>query len=236
MKENKKLEDKNKIIRFTKFELIQHLLLFITLLMLSLTGLSLKYYDSAIGNFFIDLEGGFKNRGKIHTIFSIVLILLGIIHAFYVTFSDRGQEQIRLLKFRLKDFKDFFLSLRNSFGMSKEKPKFEKYSFSQKFQYWGVIVGCFFMILTGVILFLKKIEVGMLLPKWLWDITFIIHGAEGLIIFIVLLVWHLYNVHINPEYFPMQKTWLTGKISEKELEEKYPLEYERLKDKESKNL
>jgi hypothetical protein len=89
------------------------------------------------------------------------------------------------------------------------------------------------MILTGLVLFMKKIEMGMLLPKWLWDITFIIHGAEGLIIFIVLFVWHIYNVHINPDYFPMQKTWLNGKISEDELKEKYPLEYDRLMKKDS---
>jgi formate dehydrogenase subunit gamma len=219
---------KKVIIRFTKFELIQHILLFITLLILSITGLSLKYYDSYLGKWFIDLEGGIGRRGQIHTIFSFILIILGIIHAFYVTFSDHGQEQLRQLKFKLKDFSDFIISLKHSFGFSKKKPEFEKFSFSQKFQYWGVIVGCFLMILTGLILFMKKIEVGMLLPKWLWDITFIIHGSEGLIIFIVLFVWHIYNVHLNPDYFPMQKTWLNGKISEEELKEKYQMEYDKM--------
>jgi formate dehydrogenase subunit gamma len=220
-------------IRFTKFELIQHILLFLTLIILSLSGLSLKYHDSFLGKFFIDLEGGFEKRGQIHTIFSFLLIFLGILHAFYVTFSNNGQEQLRAMKFRIKDFSDFILSMRAGFGLSIEKPQFEKFSFSQKFQYWGVIVGCFFMILTGLVLFMKKIEMGMLLPKWLWDITFMIHGSEGLIIFLVLFIWHIYNVHLSPDYFPMQKSWIDGKISEEELKEKYPLEYDRLVKKDS---
>jgi hypothetical protein len=42
------------------------------------------------------------------------------------------------------------------------------------------------------------------------------------------VVWHLYNVHLNPQVFPMSKVWLTGRISKKDLRRDHPLEYERL--------
>jgi hypothetical protein len=38
----------------------------------------------------------------------------------------------------------------------------------------------------------------------------------------------MYNVHLNPESFPMSKIWLNGKITGKELRTLHPLEYEEI--------
>jgi len=223
-----KSDDEQQIVRFTLIERIQHIILFVTLIMLSLTGLSLKFYDSWFGRFMINLEGGFEARGKIHNIFAFILMGLAVFHAFYIVWSKHGHEQLMLMRFKMKDIKDFLLSIKHNLGLTKEIPKFERFSFTQKFQYWGVVIGSAIMIITGLILMLKALSVAMVIPKWLWDIINVVHGYEGLLIFIVLLVWHLYNVHLSPGYFPIQKTWITGKITKQELREKYPLEYKRL--------
>jgi cytochrome b subunit of formate dehydrogenase len=216
------------VVRFTLIERIQHIILFITLIMLSLTGLSLKFHDSWFGRWMVELEGGFEARGQLHNIFAFILMGLAVFHAFYIIFSEHGHQQLMRMKFKLKDLKNFILVLQRNFGRTKEKPQFEKFTFTQKFQYWGVVVGCIVMIITGIILMLKVMSVAMVFPKWLWDIIAVVHGYEGLLIFVVLFVWHLYDVHLSPGSFPMQKTWLTGTISRQELQEKYPLEYERL--------
>jgi len=44
------------------------------------------------------------------------------------------------------------------------------------------------------------------------DVTAIVHGYEGLILFLLLFGWHLYIVHLSPGNFPMQRTFLTGRI------------------------
>jgi hypothetical protein len=54
-----------------------------------------------------------------------------------------------------------------------------------------------------------------------------------MLIFVVLFVWHIYDVHISPDVFPMSTVWLTGKISKDKLKENHPLEYERIFGKES---
>lgn len=192
-----------------------------------LTGLSLTFHDSWFGKFMIELEGGLEGRGNLHNFFAFVLMALAVFHLFYITFSDKGHREISYLKYRKRDFRDLILSFKYNFGMSKEKPRFGRYTLSQKFQYWGVVVGCAIMIVTGIVLLLKVWNIAMIVPKWLWDITNLVHSYEGLIIFLVLFVWHIYDVHLSPGVFPMSKVWLTGKISEEEMKREHPYEYEQ---------
>jgi cytochrome b subunit of formate dehydrogenase len=223
-----KMKTDEHLVRFNLIERIQHIILFITLIMLLLTGLSLSFYDSWFGKFMIQFEGGLQNRGKLHYIFAFILIGLAVFHAFYITFSDKGHREISYLKYRKRDLKDIILSFKYNFGMSKEKPRFGRYNLAQKFQYWGVVLGSALMIVTGLVLLLKVWSVAMIVPKWLWDITNIIHSYEGLLIFFVLFLWHMYDVHLSPGVFPMSKIWLTGKISKKELMDEHPQEYEEI--------
>ncbi len=215
------------VIRFNLIERIQHIILFVTLIVLLITGLSLTYHNTWLGKFIIGLEGGMQNRGKLHIFFAFVLVILAAFHLFYIIFSDKGHSEIAHIKYRKKDFRDIVTSFKYNFRLSKEKPEFARYNLIQKFQYWGVVFGCMLMILTGVILLLKVWGIGMVVPKWLWDITSIIHSYEGMLIFLVLFLWHIYDVHLSPDVFPMNMTWLTGKISKAKLKENHPLEYER---------
>ncbi len=220
------------VVRFNLAERIQHIILFVSLIMLLITGLSLTYYDSWIGRMMIGIEGGLEGRGNIHNFFAFLLIALCIFHAFYVTFSDKGHKEISHLKFSRKDFRKFIAGIKFSTGLSNEKPKFGRYNISQKFQYWGVVLGCAVMIVTGLILLLKVWGIAMIVPKWLWDITNVVHSNEGILIFIVLFLWHIYDVHLSPKIFPMNRVWLTGKISKEELQKEHIEEYEEIYGKE----
>ena len=68
------------------------------------------------------------------------------------------------------------------------------------------------------------------LPKFMLDLTLVIHGYQGLLIFVILLFWHLYIVHLHPSVFPMNPAWLTGKVDSEWLRQEHPLEYEKLKE------
>ena len=140
------------LIRFNIIERIQHVILFVALIMLLLTGLSLTYYDSWFGRFMIDIEGGLESRGRLHYFFAFVLMALGMFHAFYVTFSNKGQSEIAHLKYSKKDFRNMLLSFKYNFGIGKTRPYYGRYNLSQKFQYWGVILGSTIMVVSGIIL------------------------------------------------------------------------------------
>ena len=91
-------------------------------------------------------------------------------------------------------------------------------------------MGLAMMILTGFILWFETLSMAIM-PKWVIDVTFVAHGYEDLLAFLVLFLWHMYNVHLNPSVFPMDKTWITGKISLEDLKEKHYLEYQEIEGK-----
>jgi len=68
----------------------------------------------------------------------------------------------------------------------------------------------------------------IILPKWTIDLNRIIHSFEATVVFLILVIWHLYNVHLNPRVFPMNRVWLTGMVTKEDMKKDHPLEYIRL--------
>ena len=83
-------------------------------------------------------------------------------------------------------------------------------------------------VLSGLALWFAT-EAMAVMPKWAFDLLAVLHGRESVVIFLVLFLWHLYDVHLRPEVFPMDWSWITGRISLADLQERHPLEYERLR-------
>jgi hypothetical protein len=46
------------------------------------------------------------------------------------------------------------------------------------------------------------------------DIMLVLHATEAQFIFVLFILWHLYDVHVAGGNFPMNPAWLTGKMSE----------------------
>lgn len=191
---------------------IQHIVLFLSLIILAISGLALYFHETWFGKFLIELEGGIESRGKIHRFSAIVLVLLCFYHLIYILLSEKGHSEFSKILVRVQDFRDFVIDIFYSLNLSQTHADFEKYSYREKFQYWGVAAGVLIMTFTGLILWFQDIAMSVM-PKWCIDLTFIIHGSAGLIIFFLLFIWHLYDVHLSPFNFPMDWSWLTGKIS-----------------------
>lgn len=221
------INSKGGIQRFDLNQRIQHIVLFGCLIVLSLTGLALKFHSTFFGRLLIKIEGGGMARGLIHRAAALAFMGFCLFHVLYAVFSTRGHQELMNLKPAEKDLKGFLDSVRFNLGFSKKKPRFDRFSYKEKFQYWGVAFGSVLMILTGLMLWAGTNFMNIL-PKWVLDLTFLIHGYEGVLLFILLFVWHIYNVHLSPDVFPMSKVWLTGKISLEELKKNHVLEYERL--------
>ena len=214
------------IQRFTANELAQHWVLLVSLTVLAATGLGLFAAETRFGRTLIALEGGIEARGTLHRVFAVVLMVLAGWHFLYVVFTERGHRQLMEMRPRAADLRDAGALLAFLLGRRRALPEFGRYTPLQKLQYWGAGLGSLTMILTGLVLWFHTASM-MVMPKWVFDVTAIVHGYEGLLLFALLFGWHLYIVHLSPGSFPMQRTFLDGKISARRLWSEHRAEYRR---------
>jgi formate dehydrogenase gamma subunit len=217
-----------KVIRMSLLFRVQHFMLTVVLLVLAVTGFALMYHENAIAQAIIRIEGGVQNRGIIHRIAAVLLMANLVYHVFYMLLSREGKAEFRDFLVTRKDVDDFLQSLRYNVGLTSEYPRLGRYGFKEKFQYWGTAIGTVLIACTGFMLWAETFSMRFF-PKFFLDLALIIHGYQGLLGFLLLFLWHIYNVHLHPSVFPMNPAWITGKVSAEWLRQEHPLEYEKLK-------
>jgi hypothetical protein len=63
-------------------------------------------------------------------------------------------------------------------------------------------MGTAIMCVTGFMLFLPTLAT-RLLPGEAIPAAKLAHSSEGLMAFLVIIIWHIYNAHLKPSIFPM---------------------------------
>jgi formate dehydrogenase subunit gamma len=228
MTENDDRKDqRDRIMRFSFSERFIHVLLFGSLIILSVTGLSLKYNDSWLAHWIIRLEGGVLFGGIIHRFAAILLLVTFAYHILSIMFTNRGHQFLQDLLPKKKDFTDFGALVKYDLGLRREGPLFDRFSCIEKFQYWATGLAIVLLGISGLMLWFET-PFMMVFPKWMLDLNHLVHSFEATAVFIVLVIWHLYNVHLNPRVFPMNRVWINGMVTREEIKENHPLEYRRL--------
>jgi cytochrome b subunit of formate dehydrogenase len=225
------------IERFNIIFRIQHVIMFTTFLLLAFTGWGLKYANAPAGvsSMWIRIWGGPETAGIIHRVAGVTMLTDFVWHVIYLGYLFAvGRMTINLRTTIIPLPKDIFDVVKNYmyfFGLSKEKAKFGKYSYAQKFDYWAVFWGMFIIGFSGFALAFPML-VSPIIPQaassWIWQILSIMHSDEALLAIVFILFWHFYNEHLKPENFPMSWLWITGKMSTNKLKHHHPLEYELL--------
>ncbi len=236
-----KKEEIKYFTRFGKNFRFQHITLLISTVMLILTGVPLKFPKNGASQFIIDLFGGAAGARSVHHFFALGLIFIGIYHLIYSFWSSSGRKDFYELLPSLKDFSNLINQLKYYLGYRKEKVKYGRFSYVEKFDCWAVYWGLIMMIGTGAVMWLfqgkfepfifGEIELSFgpdIVTNSVYAIAREMHSDEALLATLVIVGWHFYNVHLNPHKFPMSKVWLTGKVTEKEMLEEHPLEYEEI--------
>jgi cytochrome b subunit of formate dehydrogenase len=108
------------------------------------------------------------------------------------------------------------------------RPQFDRYTYWEKFDYMAVFWGMFIIGGSGLILWFAE-ELSPYLPGWVFNIATLVHGHEALLAVGFIFTIHFFNGHVRPEKFPMDMVIFTGRVTEHELREERPLEYERLR-------
>ena len=219
--------------RFNRNFRFQHIVMFTSVIILIVTGMPIKFPDFVLSRYLVNLWGGIHNSTLVHRIGAVMLIYFMVHHLLYTVLSRRGRRDLVLLIPTPKDARDAVQNVRHFLGKTEEKPRFGRFSYIEKFDYWAVYWGCVIMIGSGLFLWFEGIVLKYF-PKYILDVALEMHSDEAMLATMAIVIWHFYNVHFNPDRFPGTLMWWHGRISEHEMKEEHPLEYEEIMAKREK--
>lgn len=220
-------ERSQSVERFSLGWRLQHILLALSVTGLALTGLAYRYYATPFGKFLLTIEGGFGSRGVLHRVFAGMLAAAAAWHIFRIVFTRTGHEDFMQSMPEPGDGRRWIEALKAKFAGKPYDAEWGRYTLGQKVQYWAVATGTLLMLGTGAILLTGDNAVAAM-PKWIVDMLRVAHGGEGVELMIFIVLWHLYSTHLSPGRFPMDRSWLTGRISKENLKTYHLREYRRL--------
>jgi len=213
--------------RFNRNFRFQHMVMFTSVILLIITGMPLKFPNFLLSRFVINFWGGIRNSTIVHRVGAGMLIYFMVHHLFYTILTRDGRRDFWLLLPSLQDAKDIAQNVRHFLGKTPDKPRFGRFSYIEKFDYWAVYWGCIIMIGSGLVLWFENV-VMRFFPKYVTDVAHEMHSDEALLATLAIVIWHFYNVHFNPDRFPGTLLWWHGQLSEHEMKEEHPLEYDEI--------
>jgi len=211
-------------VRMNIHERVQHHLVWTTFIILAVTGFMVEFPESWLVFFDPYREAVFYWRGLLHRIAAIVMVVNIFYQTGYLALSEGGRSYFKAMIPGLKDAKDFIHNMAYYLTLRKEKPLFDRFNYKEKLEYWTGWIGNIIITITGFFLWYQEY-----FPKFVFDLSILVHTMEAILASCAIMVWHFYEVHLKPGKFPMSTIFLDGKIPEHELQEEHPLQYERIK-------
>jgi cytochrome b subunit of formate dehydrogenase/nitrate/TMAO reductase-like tetraheme cytochrome c subunit len=210
---------------------IQHWLMLTGVILLGLTGWPLRGAGAPeaveTSRKFLALFGGVHGAGLWHRAAAVMIIVSGAYHLFYLTFLATKKRLPLSMLPGPKDAIDIRDNLLYMLGLRKEKPRFDRYNYLEKFDYWAVFWGIVMMVGSGFVYWFP-VTFAKFLPHWVLASAQIVHGEEATLAILFLFCVHFYNVHLKPSIFPMSWIWLNGQISLEAMRDEHPAEYEQM--------
>jgi len=226
--------DGKQFVRFSRLNRILHATMIVSFLSLALTGMTLKFSYTGWAGFLSRLFGGFESAGSIHRFAAFVMITVFIVHV--VDLFRRKKHEFGTWKAMLmgphtmlptrKDLKDLTGSIRWFLGRG-PRPRYGRWTYWEKFDYFAVFWGIFVIGSTGLTLWFPELFTHVF-PGWALNVATIIHSDEALLATGFIFTVHFFNTHLRPEKFPMDMVIFTGQMDLEEFKEDKPEEYEAL--------
>lgn len=216
-------------LRMTLSERLQHAALLISFTLLVITGFMLRYPDAGWVTLIRSLSDRiFDLRSIVHRIAAVVMVSASLFHIGYLSGTKRGRQLFKDLLPKLQDARDAMGMLKFNFGISRQRPRFGRFSYIEKSEYWALLWGTMVMAVTGTIMWFDNTFIG-LFSKLGYDISRTIHFYEAWLATLAIVVWHLYFVIFNPDVYPINLAFWKGTITEEEMEEDHPLELDEIR-------
>jgi cytochrome b subunit of formate dehydrogenase len=127
---------------------------------------------------------------------------------------------------RRKDFLDC-LGMFRWFFSGGAKPRFDRWTYWEKFDYVAEVGGSGIIGLSGLLLWFP-VFFSRYLPGWMFNVATIVHGFEALLAVGFIFTIHFFNAHLRLEKFPVDDVMFTGRLAENEFQHERGAEYDRL--------
>jgi formate dehydrogenase gamma subunit len=177
---------------------------------LVLTGFALKYPEKWWARPLLFWEGHFAFRGAVHRAAAIILIVSTIYHIIHLVVRRRDRLFLKAMLPQSKDIADLIQVFAYNLGFTRIEPRFAKFNYAEKVEYWAFIWGTVVMTVSGFLLWFNNFTLGHF-PKWVSDAATAVHYYEALLATFSILLWHFYMVIFDPVVYPMDTSWLTGR-------------------------
>lgn len=219
-------------MRFSLGQRYLHGILMATFIGLALTGMTLRFSHTRWADAFARTMGGFSAILFWHKFCAALLTLAFFMHLADLAYRGlvKGQKGLfwgpNSMVPQLKDLRDLYEHFRWFLWLG-PRPKFDRFAYWEKFDYWGVFWGMAIIGISGYAMWFAPFFARFVPGSWL-NIALLVHGEEALLAAWFIFAVHFFNTHLRPGSFPMDLVIFTGRETEKELKERHPEEYERL--------
>ncbi|MDO8989711.1 MAG: cytochrome b/b6 domain-containing protein [Sideroxyarcus sp.] len=213
---------------------LAHLVFAIVTMTLILTGMTALYASSSWAPFVAQALGGPRIVGMIHRVCAALFVTIFLIHFVWVmvgifrskTFRWFGPDSFIP---NWKDFRDCWAMFKWFFGKG-IKPRFDRWTYFEKFDYWAVFWGVNIIGWSGLMLAFPHVT-ATYLPGWVFNVGILVHGEEGFLAAVFLFTVHFFNNHFRPDKLPPPDVVMfTGTQSLEEFRKDHPAYYQRLVD------
>ena len=213
--------------RFDLHQLIQHWMMMFATFTLLLSGWPLRAASIHTSSSLAALMGGAKGASLVHRAAGILFAVAALYHLAYLTVCLIRRQKIHWMIPTPKDIRDVIQNVGFFLGLRKERPRFEHFMYIEKFEYLALFWGTIIIFTTGLVRWFPAWFAQWMSPRVI-ELCQVAHSYEAMLAALVLLVWHLYNVHLKASIFPMSWVWIDGKIDLEALKEEHRAEYDRL--------
>ncbi|UCE60946.1 MAG: cytochrome c3 family protein [Phycisphaerales bacterium] len=240
-------EDDVIYVRFRPFDRFLHFLIVTSFLLLAVTGMPLKFYETEWAEWVVWLFGGLEVTTALHRAGGIITFLYLGLHVLSMIsrsiqqryrFRDptTGRYSIRqVLKVAFgpeipfpnpSDVGDWWAHQKWFFGRG-PRPQWDRWTYWEKFDYMAVFWGVGAIGLSGLVMWFP-VEFTWIFPGWLINMALIIHSDEALLAAGFIFTFHFFNGHFRIEKFPMDTVIFSGRITRAEMLHERKRWYDRL--------
>jgi len=228
------VEHPQQFVRFGSFDRRLHLTMILSFFGLAVTGMMLKFSYTPWAGVLFRLLGGMNGAGWIHRACAVVTFgyffthLFSVVRRYRHSYKTLGQFLFGpdTILPKWSDLRELIQTLR-WFGRRGSRPRYGRWTYWEKFDYFAVFWGVAIIGSTGLCLWFPELFTH-LLPGWWINVATIIHSDEALLATGFIFTIHFFNTHFRPEKFPMDTVIFTGAMPLEELKHDKPRLYEEL--------
>jgi formate dehydrogenase subunit gamma len=220
------------VVRFDIHLKLQHYLIMIGVTLAGILGLAQAFPDWSVSRWFVEeIWGGLEAKRQFHHYFAYIVDFTVFYYIGYLVYKFFiKKEKIKAMLPTFKDLRDFFEMNLYIFGFKKEEPKYSRYTFGQKLDFFIIALGVPTLSLTGLSMHYTSVSASIIQPVGI-ALAAVIHRSVAIFLAWFVLSVHFYYAHLAPGLFPVNTVILTGKMSKSRYEALFPLDNERLRGK-----